>query len=108
MVTLEPIETSTALLDGDVTATDGAGSANVGVSEKSSTARPSSAPDALKSTQRIQKVAPAAIDTPETWPTTDVRFARALPSSAPMVGPVVGAVKSSASTFVHVPVVRLV
>jgi len=50
---------------GVVEATYGAASpASVGVSEKSSTARPSSAPVALKSFQRIQKEAPGRIARP--------------------------------------------
>ena len=74
----------------------------------SSTAKPSSAPDALKSSQRIKNVAPLGILNPVIVALIAVRFAAALPSSAPTVPVVTGLEKSSASTSVHVPVVRVV
>ncbi len=80
----------------------------VAVSAKLSTARPSSEPAALRSVQRIQKVAPAGMLRAVIAPEMAVRLAVALPSSAPVVGPVTGAVKSSASASTQVPVVRLV
>ena len=69
------------------------------VSEKSSTARPSSAPEALKSVQRIQNVAPGAmligmLAVSEAW--------FVLPSSSPTVPVVIGLEKSSASTSIQV------
>src|SRR5689334_17912490 len=56
-----------------------------GVSEKSSTARPSSAPLASVSFQRIQKVAPLAMLKDETVDESAVRSAAALPFLAPTV-----------------------
>jgi len=86
-----------------------AGSPPFGVSENSSTARPSSAPLALRSFHRIQKVAPLAIDCPPTLSLMADRFAAALPLSAPATAAVlIGLTKSSALTSVQVPVVKLV
>src|SRR5262245_19204661 len=79
----------------------------IGVMEKSSTAKPSSAPDASRSVQRMKKVAPAAMLSPVIDALMVVRFAAALPSSAPAVE-VLGLEKSSESRSVYVPVVRLV
>src|ERR1044071_645293 len=79
-----------------------------GVSEKLSTARPSSAPEASRSVQRIQKVAPLAMLKPVTVELTATRLAAALPSSSPTVPAETGPVKLSAVTAVQVPVVRLV
>ena len=67
-----------------------------GVSEKSSTARPSSAPVALKSVHRIQKVVPGGMPRPSMTLSSAVRFAAAWPSSAPIAAVVFGAVKSRA------------
>ena len=69
------------------------------VRAKSSTARPSSAPEALKSVQRIQKVAPGAMFTGMVA-VSNVWFA--LPSSAPTTPVVIGLEKSSASTSIQV------
>src|SRR5688572_31320143 len=78
-----------------------------GVRAKSSTARPSSAPLAFKSFQRIQKVAPLAIERLAIELLTAVRLAAALPSRAPAVPAVlIGLVKSSALTSVQAPVAR--
>ena len=55
-----------------------------GVSEKSSMARPSSAPLASKSIQRIQNVAPGGMLSPVIVALKTVRFAAALPSFAPI------------------------
>src|SRR5262249_43713708 len=71
---------------------------------KSSTARPSSAPEALKSVQRIQSVAPAGTEIEEI---VAARLAVAGGTTAPTVV-VKGDEKSRASTSVHVPVARLV
>jgi hypothetical protein len=79
-----------------------------GVRQKSSTPNPSSAPAALKSFQRIQNVVPLAIACPVIVNVTAKRFAGKLPSNAPTVPAELGALKSSWSTSVHVPVVRLV
>src|ERR1044072_7169359 len=79
-----------------------------GVREKSSTARPSSAPVASTSDQRIQKVAPLGMLRPVMVELMTLRLAAALPSDAPVAPVVMGGVKSSASTSVYVPVVRLV
>ena len=63
------------------------------VIEKSSMARPSSAPVALKSVQRMQNVAPLAIEPLFTVAGLSTsRFAAALPSRAPAVPPRFGAV----------------
>src|SRR4051794_24922484 len=78
-----------------------------GVSEKSSTARPSSAPVASWSFQRIQKVAPLAMLSAETVEESAVRSAAALPFLAPAVT-VSGVTKLRAATFVQVPVTRSV
>jgi len=75
-----------------------------GVRLKLSTARPSSAPDASMSFQRIQNVAPSAMARPVIGDVSETRLAAALPSLAPVVA-VLGVMKSSASTSVHVPVV---
>src|SRR6476619_7470517 len=62
------------------------GATPCGVIEKSSMARPSSAPDAARSDQRIQNVLPGAIESPVIviGPMT-VRSAAALPFLAPVV-----------------------
>ncbi len=77
--------------------------------EKSSTARPSSAPEALKSFQRMQNTPPLAMLRLPMVALTAVRFAAPLPSSAPAaVLVLIGLVKSSVLTSVQVPVaVRL-
>src|SRR5438045_3732628 len=74
-----------------------------GVREKSCTARPSSAPVASVSFQRIQKVAPLAIESELKVVESAVRSAAALPFLAPVVA-VSGVTKLSAATPVHVPV----
>jgi hypothetical protein len=61
---------------------------------------------AFRSTQRIQKLAPSAIERPPIVLVSSVRLAAALPSRAPVEPLVCGAVKSSASTSVQVPVVN--
>ena len=76
-----------------------------GVSEKSSTARPSSEPVALKSLQRIQNVAPLGMLSPLIVPEMAVRLPAALPSRAATVA-TFGDEKLSAATVVHVPVFR--
>lgn len=78
-----------------------------GVSEKSSTANPSSAPETLESVQRIQKVAPLAIESALIVLERAVRLAATLPSSAPTVV-VKGLIKLSAATPVQVPVAKSV
>src|SRR6185503_10714255 len=78
------------------------------VTEKSSTERPSSAPEALKSSQRIQKLEPVGIESPVITEESAVRLPAALPSIAPTAATTLGLLKSSALTSVHVPVVRLV
>src|SRR3954466_3854374 len=83
------------------------GATALGVREKSSTARPSSAPVASVSFQRIQKVAPVAMLKDETVDERAVRSAAALPFLAPAVT-VSGVTKLSAATFVQVPVTRSV
>src|SRR5262249_57222463 len=65
---------------GTVLETDGGCSVEEGVSEKSSTARPSSEPDTLRSSQRIQKVAPGEIFRPVMVAESIVRSEVALPS----------------------------
>jgi hypothetical protein len=87
--------TPLALSAGTVLATAGADSPDCGVSEKSSTASPSSADEASESTQRIQNVAPFGTESPLRVVLSTVRFAAALPSFAPTVV-VVGVEKSSA------------
>src|SRR3954465_5768460 len=79
----------------------------LGVSERSSTARPSSAPVASVSFQRIQKVAPLGIDRAEIVDESAVRSAAALPFLAPVVA-VSGVTKFRAATLVQVPVTRSV
>src|ERR1044071_4999516 len=59
-----------------------------GVREKSSTARPSSAPAASRSVQRIQNVAPFAMVSPVIVLVMAVRLAALLPSRAPAVAAV--------------------
>ena len=76
--------------------------------EKSSTPKPSSEPAALKSFQRIKKLAPFAIDKPEIVKEMIVRLGAAFPSNAPRVPDCTGATKSNELTSVHVPVVKLV
>ena len=78
-----------------------------GVIEKSSTSRPSSAPEAFESVHRIQNVAPAGMFREEMVELIAVRLAAALPSRAPVVV-VKGEVKSSVSTPVQVPLLRVV
>src|SRR3954469_16829486 len=77
-----------------------------GVSEKSSTDRPSSAPVASVSVQRMKNVAPFGIDTVIVVERA-VRSAAALPFFAPAVT-VSGVTKLSAGTPVYVPVERSV
>src|SRR5262249_35842948 len=82
-----------------------------GVSEKSSTPRPSSAvpgPPRSKSGQRIRNVAPGAMLTGVIVKLRAVRFAARFPFSAPEAPVVIGLLKSSELTSVQVPVVRLV
>ena len=74
-----------------------------GVTLTSSTASPSSAPVALKSCQRNLIVDPGGTERPVMTAERAARFAVELPSSAPMAD-VTGDSKSSASTFVQVPV----
>ena len=78
-----------------------------GVSEKSSTDRPSSAPVASISVQRIQNVAPLAMLKPGIIEESAVRSAAALPFLAPTVT-VSGVTKLSGAWLVQVPVVRSV
>src|SRR4051794_25771929 len=78
-----------------------------GVMEKSSTAKPSSAPVASVSFQRIQKVAPLAMLSDVIVEESAVRSAAALPFLAPVVT-VSGVTKLRAATFVQVPVTRSV
>src|SRR4051794_31569802 len=78
-----------------------------GVSEKSSTARPSSAPVASWSFQRIQKVAPLGMLSELIVLERAVRSAAALPFLAPAVT-VSGVTKLSAATLIQVPVTRSV
>ena len=87
-----------------------AGQVTVGQAErlKSSTDSPSSDPVPLKSFQRIQNVDPSAIDNPVIVELMAVLLGEELPSYAPTVPVVTGAVKSKASASFHVPVVRLV
>src|SRR5215203_6882304 len=67
-----------------------------GVKEKLSTASPSSAPEAFKSFQRIQKVAPLETLRLGIAELTEVRLAAAFPSSAMALAAVfTGLVKSS-------------
>ncbi len=76
--------------------------------EKSSIARPSSAPEALRSFQRMQKTPPLAMLRLPMVPLTALRLAALLPSSAPaVVAVLIGLVKSSVLTSVQVPAVRL-
>ena len=79
-----------------------------GVIAKSSTATPSSAPVAFKSVQRMKKVVPLVILKPLIVLLMLVRFAEALPSSAPGEPAVTGLVKSRVLSSVYVPLVRLV
>ena len=74
------------------------------VSEKSSMAKPSSAPVASKSTQRRQNVLPTGIETLLIVAAKSWRLPAALPSLAPTVA-VLGVLKSSPSTSTQVPVV---
>ena len=105
MVPAFPSANATSL----IASAPGLGAADCGVIEKSSIASPSSAPDAFKSLKRIQTVCPAAIERPVIVEEIAVRFAAALPSSAPAAAAApIGPVKSSALTSVQVPVVRLV
>ena len=86
----------------------GGGHGAFGVSEKSSTARPSSAPVASMSVQRIQKVAPLAmLKRRRSVDESAVRSPAALPFFAPAVA-VSGVTKFSAATSVQVPVTRSV
>ena len=75
--------------------------------KKSSTARPSSAPVALKSVHRMKNIAPGGMLSPVMSAERITRFNAALPSSAP-TGPAAGPVKSSRFTSIQVPVSRLV
>ena len=81
------------------------GNSPLAVIETSSIARPSSLLAMLKSVQRIQIVAPFGTDSPESVELTALRLPAALPSSAPAVAARLGLLKSSASTWVQVPVV---
>jgi hypothetical protein len=81
--------------------------APLAVMEKLSTERPSSAPEASTSVQRMKKDAPLGMLRLVTVVESAVRLAAALPSFAPVVA-VLGVVKSSASTSVYVPVDRSV
>src|SRR5436305_1453048 len=83
------------------------GGTALGVREKSSTARPSSAPVASVSFQRIQKVAPLGMLKEEIVEESAVRSAAALPFLAPVVA-VSGVTKFKAATPVQVPVTRSV
>src|SRR6185436_19512719 len=83
------------------------GGTELGVREKSSTARPSSAPVASASFQRIQNVAPLAMLSEEIVEESAVRSAAALPFFAPVVA-VSGVTKLRAATLVQVPVTRSV
>ncbi len=77
---------SVAPLFGKVAMTSGAKSITLGVSEKVSTARPSSAPGAMsKSVQRIQKDAPLAMLKPVMEKLTAVWLPAALPFNRPAV-----------------------
>ena len=82
--------------------TDSAGG-GLEINEKSSTARPSSDPDALRSFQRMKKVAPVGMFNPPIAELIAVRFGATFPLSAPVLPVVTGAVKSSPSTSVHAP-----
>src|SRR5436305_1225782 len=83
------------------------GTTDWGVREKSSTARPSSAPVASVSFQRIQKVAPLAMLSDVIVEESAVRSAAALPFLAPVVA-VSGVTKLRAATPVQGPVTRSV
>ena len=74
------------------------------VIEKSSTARPSSAPVASTSLKRMKKVAPFGMFRPVIVEEMAVRLAAALPSSAPAVPAVTGGLKSRAFASKYVPV----
>src|SRR5436305_12328438 len=78
------------------------GAAPFGVSEKSSTARPSSAPVASVSVQRMKKEAPFGIVRPVIVVERAVRSAAALPFFAPAVT-VPGVTKFSVATPVYAP-----
>src|SRR4051794_7020198 len=79
----------------------------LGVIEKSSTARPSSAPLASISVHRIQTQSPLGMFRPVIVELSAVRRAAAFPFLAPITD-VSGVTKFSAVTLVHVPVVRSV
>src|SRR6266545_3105290 len=79
-----------------------------GVSEKSSTANPSSELDMSKSVQRIQKLDPSAMFNPLIAKLIAVRFPDALPSNMVVAALMLGLFKSRLSLSVHVPDVRLV
>ena len=91
-----------------VIVTMGVALALIGVMLKSSTANPSSDPVASKLFQRIKNSAPLAMLKLLIVALTAVRLAAALPSNAPTVPTVKGPLKSSVSTSVHVPMVKLV
>src|SRR3954453_10017367 len=74
------------------------------VTEKLSIARPSSAPVASTSVQRMKNVAPFGIDNPVMVEEIAVRLPAALPSSAPAVPAVTGGLKSRAFASRYVPV----
>ncbi len=96
-----------SLRETSLTVSDGSPGTPCGVIEKSSTPRPSSAPEAFVSVQRIQNVAPFAIESAGTDELIAVRFAAAFPSLAPTVA-VTGVTKFSAATPVQAPVTRSV
>src|SRR5215207_4590355 len=109
IVTFELTGTPTASSTGTVASTAGAGSALCGVTLRSSTASPSSAPLALKSCQRIHNPLPLGTLRPTIEPKIVARFAAAFPSRAPTMGAVlIGLEKSRESTSTHEPLVRLV
>ena len=81
--------------------------APLGVTEISSIASPSSAPEASVSVQRIKKLAPFGMLKPVMVELRAVRSPAALPFFAPIVA-VSGVMKLSAATPVYVPVERSV
>ena len=97
---------SDALASGAVTLTCGTAGPAAAVMVKSSTARPSSAPLALKSVQRIQIVAPLVSDRPVRLLLSAWKLPAALPSRGPADPALDGVPKSSASTSTQVPSVN--
>ena len=92
---------------GDVALKVGGVVSALAVSEKSSIARPSSAPDALASLQRRAKVAPFAILSAEIVDDKLVKNPMLLPTRAPADPVVSGVMKSSGFQSSQVPVVEL-